>query len=392
MAHDYTPKHFLRQAPNELLKAYFARKGELADVKWDELEDEGKDVIHDVWYALPADRIGQVESEFRAIYELATEDGVRTIFEEANIFAPETVPEIQKRDGFVHKAFWVFLNKPTLFAHVSRCDHADHLKSRCWKTRKGLPKKHPDVSDAAVSRLAKEVGEFYWDREGRGGANCKGESFKRGDQRAYVFVYPQNYTDTFIGYKQDGTFVRAPQQPAFEIVFAFDPSSGVLDLYAKGEKRVKEKLEAMFARCILGENIGAEPPNSDVYELDGLKHRGFPMPTDLQDNIKDVRVKTLRLYLPDHEGQILIDTAAGTDAPDELYRIMEDYLVAQKVTAKSVRVGGATIQMALKGQDGQEDKEFDFNISAKSSRNLNRDRPEDRLARKYLKKWRIVNA
>ena len=394
MAHDYTPKHFLRQAPNELLREYFARRGDLADLDWDDLAESDKDKnrIHAAWHALPPDRIRQVESEFRAVYDLATEDGVRIIVEEAGIFTPDALPEIRGRDGFVHKALWLFLNHPALFAHVSRCDHADHLSSRSWKTGKGLPKKQPDSSDEAVAQLAREIGEFYWQKEGRGGANCKGEAFSRGDGRAYVFVYPQNYADTFIGYDQDGTFVRQPQQPAFEIVFAFDAATGILDLYAKGDKRLKGKLEQMFGRAVLGEDIGPEPDDNDAYRLGALKHRGFPMPTDPQDNVRQARVKTLRLYLPDNRGQIIVDTPASTDSPGALYDSMDEHLVAEKVSRESVRVGGATIQMTFAPNGDGQEKTFEFNVSARSSRNLNRDRPEDRLARKYLKKWGIANA
>ncbi len=37
MATNYSPKHFLRQVPNPLLKAFFDRRGELTQVAWDKL-------------------------------------------------------------------------------------------------------------------------------------------------------------------------------------------------------------------------------------------------------------------------------------------------------------------------------------------------------------------
>jgi len=302
------------------------------------------------------------------------------------------VPEILRRDGFVHKALWLFLNRPTLFAHASRCDHADHLSARSWKTRKGLPRKQPDTSDAAVAQLAREIGEFYWPKEGRGGANCKGEPFPRGDGRTYVFVYPQDYADTFIGYNKEGVFERTSQQPAFEIVFAFDAATGVLEVYAKGDRRMRGKLERMFGRAVLSEEIGPEPDDNDACRLDALKHRRFPMPTDPQDNIRQARVKTLRLNLPEPKGQIVVESPAGAESPDAIYAVMDTYLAAEQVTRESVGVGGATIQMTLGANGDGREKTFEFNVSARSSRNLSRDRPEDRLARKYLKKWGIANA
>jgi len=393
MAHDYTPRYFLRQAPNGLLKAYFARKNELTETQWAMLGDSAKDkdIIYRAWQSLPPDRIRQVESEFRAIHELANEDGARIIIEEASIFAPDAIPPLREIEGLLHKAFWLFLHEPKLFAHVSRCDHADGLSLRSWKTRKGLPAREPDLSDEAVAKLAAEIGKYYWDHQGRGG-HCRGESFTRGDDRGYVFIYPQDYADTFIGYDKDGTFVRVPQQPAFEIVFAFDASAGVLDLYAKGDKRLRGKLEGMFARNILREEIGPEPADNDAYRLDGLKDRNFPMPTDPQDNIRLARVKTLRLYLPDYKGQIVLDTPATVESPEALYSNMDEFLIARQIARESVRVGGATIQMVLRPNGDGREKKMEFNVSARGSHNTSRDRPEDQLARKYLKKWGIASA
>jgi len=392
MSHDYTPRHFLRQAPNGLLKTYFARRNELTGINWAMLGDgaKDKDMIYRAWHSLPPDRVRQAESEFRAIYQLATEDGIRIIIEEASILAPDAVPALREIEGLAHKAFWLFLHQPKLFAHVSRCDHADNLSSRSWRTRKGLPALPPDLGDEAVSGLAAEIGRYYWDHQGRGN-NCRGESFTRGDDRAYIFIYPQDYADTFIGYDKDGTFVRVPQQPAFEIVFAYDASAGVLDLYAKGDRRLKQRLEEMFARHILGCEIGPEPAGNDAYRLDGLKDRGFPMPTDPQDNIRLPRVKTLRLYLPDGRGQIVLDTPASTDTTDAIHANIERYLVAHQIARDSVRVGGATFQMVLRPEGDGREKRFEFSVSTRGSSNINRDRPEDILARKYLKKWGIAN-
>jgi len=187
MAHEYTPKQFLRQAPNDLLQAYFAEHGELAGVPWDTLEEEGVDPIYEAWRALPMERIGQIESEFRAIFDLATEDGVRTMVTEATYIAPETVEALSQREGFVQKAFWLFLNEPMLFAHVTRCDWADHLGARSWKTRKGLPCKEADTGDDACANLAGAISVFYREKEGRG-EHCRAGAFERGDGRLRAFM------------------------------------------------------------------------------------------------------------------------------------------------------------------------------------------------------------
>ena len=391
MNHEYTPRYFLRQVPMATLKDYFGRRNELAGLKWDGDNEQVRVAVYDAWHALPAESIRRIESEFRAIYELATEDGVRIMVEEAAIFAPDMLDGLHARAGFLDKALWLFLNNPDLFAHVSRCDHADQL-SRSWKTRNGLPKKEPDVVETAIDALAAEIGQFYWDKEGRGGHNCRAEHFKRANARTYFFVYPEDYADTFIGYDKNGTFVRMPQQPAFEIVFAFDAVKGVLDLYAKGDKHVKQRLEEIFGKCILGADIGPEAQGNPPHNLNGLKDRSFPMPTDPQDNIRQVRVKSLKLYLPDGMGHITLDTPAKAPSADTLYDNMDAYLVGHQISRDAVRVVSATIQMVIGAIGNGREKKIEFNVSARSARGVCRDHPDDHLARKYLQKWGILSA
>lgn len=393
MAHDYTPRHFIRLAPNGLLKAYFARRDELTNLGWCGRGDSEKEKrgIYDAWHRLPADRLLQIEGDFRAIFALATEDGARIMHQEAALIEPQAAAELAGCRSLVHKAFWLFLKYPALFAHVSRCDHADHLSSRSWKTRKGMPSAEPDLGDEALMNLAADIGRFYWEKEGRG-EHCRAEAFRRGNDRAYVFVYTEDYASTFIGFDQEGNFVRAQQQPAFEIVFAYDSANCVLDLYAKGDRKLKRKLEEIFSNSILGVNIGPEPPDNDAYQLDRLKKRGFPLPTDPQDNIVMARVKTLRFYLPERNGLLVVDTPADTAVPEAIYDSMDQFLRVSRLSQESVRVGAATFQIMLRRSNNGRIKKVEFNVSPAGARNINRDRPEDQLARKYLRLWGVLCA
>ena len=393
MAHEYTPRHFLRLAPNGLLKAYFARRDELTSLGWLRIgdSDKKKRIIYDAWQGLPPDRVLQIEGEFRAIFALATEEGARIMHQEAAILDPKVATELAGCRNLVHKAFWLFLKYPDLFAHVSRCDHTDHLSSRSWKTRKGMPSREPNLGEEALMDLAADVGRFYWEKEGRG-EHCRAEAFMRSDNRVYVFVYTEDYASTFIGFDEEGTFIRMQQQPAFEIVFAYDSAGCVLDLYVKGDKRLKRKLEEIFAHCILGVNMGPEPPDNDAYRLDRLKKRGFPLPTDPQDNIVMARIKTLRFLLPERDGLLVVDTPADAKASEAIYDSMDRFLLVSRLSQDSVRVGSATFQVILRRTNTGRLKNVEFNISPAGARNINRDRPEDRLARKYLKLWGVLCA
>jgi hypothetical protein len=54
MATHYSPRTFLRQVPNQLLKDFFCQRGQLTGVRW-ELQDEKKiGQIYDRWQAMAA--------------------------------------------------------------------------------------------------------------------------------------------------------------------------------------------------------------------------------------------------------------------------------------------------------------------------------------------------
>ena len=72
----YSPKSFLRQAPNELLKRYFQERGLLLDVDFDALEDETDiERVYEAWQALPREQLEEVERDFREIDEAIEKHG-----------------------------------------------------------------------------------------------------------------------------------------------------------------------------------------------------------------------------------------------------------------------------------------------------------------------------
>ena len=53
MPDHYSPKQFIRQVPNPLLKAFFDQRGELSDLKWEKLGEVDADPVFEAWQALP---------------------------------------------------------------------------------------------------------------------------------------------------------------------------------------------------------------------------------------------------------------------------------------------------------------------------------------------------
>ena len=61
MTNQYSPKTFLRQTPNELLRDCFTSKGALSDIPWTELPEHNIQVVYNKWQALPESQRGSIE-------------------------------------------------------------------------------------------------------------------------------------------------------------------------------------------------------------------------------------------------------------------------------------------------------------------------------------------
>jgi len=386
MAHDYAPKQFLRNAKNALLKEYFTARGELADIDWDNLKETDVDPVYAAWQALPEDKQEEVEQDFRDIYDLASAEGTRTLIEEGRFHGLDLGTELDGVDGFINKAFHVLLKHKDVFDVAHILDRADHLNGRYWRKRKDMPKKQPNVTPAALKELGDAIGAYYRENQGRG-KWCKVETYLRGS-RHYFFAYPKDYTDTFIGYDDSGTFERRRQNPAFEVVFVYDPTDGTLDLYAQGDKDLKQDLQRLFTRCLLQEELAEENRNSIPYELNGLKSRIFAFPTEPADGVTEVRVRELRLSIVGNERKRITFEVPPKGGRTDIHDLVEQALHEQRLPLTMVNVTSAVIQIRINNTsgNGRAEKTVSFRIAAPDSCNL-KDKPEHMVARKYLKAW-----
>ena len=387
MASNYAPKQFFRQVRIELLREYFTRRHALGGVEWDDLRESEVEGINEGWLELP-DRIrDEIESEFRQVHAMATANGIRAIIEEGRYHGLDLRTDLDVLDGYLNKVFWTLLKHRQVFNIAQLMDRADHLNRKCWRKRKDVPKKNPDVSPEALKELADAVSAYYRENQGRG-RYCRAETYLRGGRYHYFFVYPQDYADTFIGYDESGAFQRRPQNPAFEVIYVYDLEDGSLDLYVQGEKKIVRDLQQLFARTILREELGEERPDSAPYQLEGLKRRDFAFATEPEDRIKGVRVTGMRLELVGNPRKRITFETGPKDAKEAIYDFMDTSLHEQRLPMSMVNVASAVIQMVFENTTGKgrDTKTLSFRISQPNSCSL-KDSPEELVAKKYLKEW-----
>jgi hypothetical protein len=242
MATNYSPKHFIRQVPNPLLKAFFDRRGELADVDWDELGEMDADPVFEAWQTLPETARAEIERTFRLVSDLSSAQGLQTLIEEGQFHRVDLTPGLNQLHGLHEKVFWVYLNHEKVFVSAGRLNRADRLNGRYWRRRTDLPAKTPDISHPTRKLLGQAISKYYWDTQGRG-EHCQVEVYLRREKIHYFFAYPADYADTVIVYNDLGALERQLQQAAFEVIFAYNESSGTLDLFVQGDKNLRRDIE-----------------------------------------------------------------------------------------------------------------------------------------------------
>jgi len=89
MSRNYSPKTFLRQTPNHILKEYFRRKDLLKGINFDKLGETEIDLIFEAMDDLSGKQRSDIEAEFRQINQMACEKGVLVLIEKAgSVFQP----------------------------------------------------------------------------------------------------------------------------------------------------------------------------------------------------------------------------------------------------------------------------------------------------------------
>jgi len=345
MSAHYSPRQFIRQVPNTLLKAFFDRRGELADLPWNQLGEMDADPVFEAWQALPEASRNDVERWFRAIADLATTQGPQTLIEEGQFHGVDLTVLLGPLKGLHARVFWVYLNHVKIFTSAGRLNRADQLNGRYWK-RRILAAKKPDISHPTRELLAGAISQYYRDQQGRG-EHCTVEVYLRRETIHYFFAYPADYADTVIIYTDTGSLRRQLQKAAFEVIFAYNEVSGALDLFVEGDKKTRREMEALFSGLILKEELPPEEPDANPFELNGLRCREFNFPTDPEDGIQEVRVKSLRLSLVGPGfGRIALESDARTKRGD-IYELMDKALNHQRLNSETMNVTQATIQVTF---------------------------------------------
>lgn len=380
MSPRYTPKVFLRQAPNRLLQSYFAAKGLLLDLPWKDLKETKIEPIHQAVLGLKEAERRDIGRDFRAVWELATRRGSGLLIRIAKQRGVDLATAAASRRTPYERALSAFLDHPEVFAEATAAARWELLPRGLMEKRNGLPKIAPDTSESALANFAAVLAQYYQEEQGRG-EHCKVEHFAQ-SHLDYFFAYPADYWNTLLGYEADGELARRDWKPAFEVVIAYDQSAGTVEICAEGGSKVRADLGARFARAVLHVDQDPAPLPEAEYNLQNLLHRDFLFSTLPDENVEFVRVKSIRVRWPGAQKRYVTFDVDGRDIHANVHDLIEDVLGSRSVERERLVVVAASIQAVFSNRS------VSFDLAWPSTCSL-ADTPEELTLKGCLKRWGV---
>jgi hypothetical protein len=315
-------------------------------------------------------RFDELEAALRSIHELAERGGPAVLIEADNLAGKGDLARHFKADACPHEwATWTWVNRRTVFKRAVAFGRMDQI--RTWRRRDDLPRRLPDVGRTARARLAREITEVLLAEQARG-RRCTVSGLSR-DSVTYVFAYPDDYARTVQSHDGAGRLVKRTHRATFDVVFAYDERTGMLETAADVPPRVKDKLDAAFADACLGHVLGPCPKGA-VYHLDLLADRDFKFVSEPEDGLT-MTLRKVNLEFPDSERAIDLTNHRGKD---EDMRPLFDCLDQNRVVLDAMRVKSARLEAKFDGYGEAAAGSVTFYLSQNAC-NL-RDQPEARVA------------
>lgn len=387
MSRNYSPRTFLRRTPNHILKEYFRRKDLFTDLDFDKLGETDIEPLFEAMDKLPGEQRNNIEAEFRQINEMAYENGILVLIEEAGsvIHNIDLLPTFEPMKNHYEKALWVFLNYPMIFEIACDLAYMDRLGS--WTNRKVGAGLVPATEKEDKKNLADSVSEFYR-KQGRG-HRCHVDNYLRQQpERHCYFVYPEDYATTELGFDDEDRFCHRLRKPAFEVIFVYLPESGILEVSAKGGKKVVEPLQEIFCKTILGLD-GLPNLEKRHFDLSRLSDKTLTLATEPADGIEKVTIKLLRLDLPGLGSRRITLEVSSSDGGQPIHNLIEKALNKANLNLDKLTVAKAKIHFKFAPKDGKKGKTLTFEISIPDRCTLKGD-PLDQVAKKYIERWGFI--
>ena len=327
--------------------------------------------------------------DFERIHSMANEIGRNNFIEQSRspIHSLDIVPELENMKSDHELSMRVFLNYPELFHWTCEIDYLDSLTTSSWKTF--FIGQNLQYSDSAEARkqLSSAIAKYYH-QQGRGKYCLVDYYFRVNPGRYCFFAYPESYTTEDLVYDEENNLSRRIRRPVVEVIFVYNPTTGMLYIHVKGDKFAKALAE-IFCKQVL-ELEGIPDENTRIYDLSILKNANFRFVTDALDNIESVIVKSVEMHLPGMLDRKLSVSATPVIGCERLvFEMMEKSIAGFRYNLDALYIKKVKIAVKFRASPGQRAKSVTFTITSPNGCTLN-DVPIHNIMKKYLVNWGFV--
>ncbi|MGL4595152.1 MAG: hypothetical protein ACRC2T_02715 [Thermoguttaceae bacterium] len=369
-----------RMSDKSLLRAFFESFSDEAEgIGW---EDVNRRNIHDLQHffdALPPQIRAQAEVALRNIHALACEKGMEALVEAAATQeSDEAWTEVLlSTRNLYSKSLFTWLYHREVFEFAGQFFEVDARS--WWRKRIDLPKITPQLDDETRENLEDEIEMLLKTTQGRG-YTCTVEMTARAGGVYYFFAHPDDYVRDSLVHDDTGELIHQPIRQTFEVVFAYNSMEGSSELSARLPQRLRESLEAIFLRHVLG----VEPVTEEQipYDLSMLLDPRFEPVARPEDRL-EIFVNSITLDW--NEGYTISYLTQGSRSIREfIFERIQNSLDNRRLVVKKAR-----FRFVFYQETGRP-KTLTFEIGAPFTCTLKNQAPEHvEMAHRYLKQWRI---
>ena len=382
MKRQFSMSTVFRMTEKALLRQFFESFGVKMDsVCWDDINRRHIELLEKVFDDMPPNERDRAEVALRNIHALACDKGMEALDEAAESLQ---AGRAWNKDSFFGKNLYsrsmaAWLDHREIFEEAIKYFEAD---SRAWwRKRVDLPKITPVLTEESLENMEGEIALLLKTTQGRGYA-CTVEMVSRPNGKYYFFAHPDDYVRDALVHDENNDLVHQAIRQTFEVVFAYDSIDGSSELSARLPQRVKESLEAIFLRHVLG--VEPEKEEEKPFDLSMLLDRNFDLTVRPEDRIK-VGVTSLTLKWT---GECSVCTT--TKYPDSAREFAFKHIAKDWLSRPDLTVSRVRFRFEFQSTGEGRSRFLSFDIGAPFYCTLKNQHPAlEEIIHRYLKEWRI---
>lgn len=247
------------------------------------------------------------------------------------------VEALKQTDASLDRALLAFLEDEEAFRVAIEIAEAERLRGKQgWREREIESLAQGHVNESNAQALAKSIGEFFKERDGRGRFNIP-EVVKVGEQRIYFFLTLSGWANKIRMFTASGGLKDPIGMVPFEILFVLDFERKSLATWARGGKEVLDGIDALFSQQILSEPLPPIEASPPLYALDRFIEEDFSFDVKPEDGVDEFVLRQLGWAISNSEGRSIVFVGNHKDSPRDVWLMRNEYLNPDKHPSDCMR-------------------------------------------------------